>query len=214
MTMIILTGGIDLSVGSAIALSGAAGALTMQAMSENTVSSGLAGIAVVIVTAILIGFVNGFAVGYLKIAPFIVTLATMSLARGLTLTVTDASRIVIKNDLFNFFGQANIAGKIPFSLILVIIAYIAAFILLRKTVFGRRTYAIGDNPAASRASGINVERQTLLVYMVAGIFVGLSTVVTLGRAMTAQPLVGMEWNLKSLPPWYWEAPACSGVSAT
>lgn len=191
MTLIILTGGIDLSVGSAIALSGAAGALVMQAMGENTVSSGLAGMAAVIVTAILIGFVNGFAVGYLKIAPFIVTLATMSLARGLALTVTDASRIVIKNDFFNFSGQANFAGKVPFSLILVIIAYVAAFILLRKTVFGRRTYAIGDNPVASRASGINVEWQTLLVYMVAGIFVGLSTIVTLGRAMTAQPLVGI-----------------------
>jgi ribose transport system ATP-binding protein len=191
MTLIILTGGIDLSVGSAIALSGAAGALVMQAIGTNSVSAGLAGMAVVIAAAVLVGFVNGFAAGYLKIAPFIVTLATMSLARGLALTITDASRIVIKNDFFNFLGQANIAGKIPFSLILVIIAYIAAFFLFRKTVFGRRTYAIGDNPTASRASGINVEMQTLLVYMVAGIFVGLSTIITLGRAMTAQPLVGI-----------------------
>lgn len=197
MTMIILTGGIDLSVGSAIALSGAAGALVMQAIGTNTASGGLIGMMAVIAAAVLIGFVNGFAAGYLKIAPFIVTLATMSLARGLTLTVTDSSRVIIDNDFFNYIGLSNIVGKVPASLLLVIAAYIAAFYLLRKTVFGRRTYAIGDNPVASRASGINVERQTLLVYMVAGIFVGLATIILLGRSQTAQPLagIGMEFEV-------------------
>lgn len=197
MTMIILTGGIDLSVGSAVALSGAVGALVMQALGTNTFLGGLIGMLAVIVMAVLIGFVNGFAAGYLKIAPFIVTLATMSLARGLTLTITDSSRIVIDNEYFNFIGLSNIVGKVPASLLLVIAAYIAAFYLLRKTVFGRRTYAIGDNPVASRASGINVEKQTLLVYMAAGIFVGLSTIILLGRSQTAQPLagIGMEFEV-------------------
>ncbi len=197
MTMIILTGGIDLSVGSAVALSGAAGALVMQSIGSNTAAGGLIGMLAVIGTAVLIGFVNGFASGYLKIAPFIVTLATMSLARGLALTITNASRIVIDNDFFNYIGMSNVVGKIPASLLLVIAAYIAAFFLLRKTVFGRRTYAVGDNPVGSRASGINVEKQTLLVYMVAGIFVGLSTIILLGRSQTAQPLagIGMEFEV-------------------
>ena len=197
MTMIILTGGIDLSVGSVVALAGAVGALVMQANGTGSVSNGLIGMLAVIGTAVLIGFVNGFASGYLKIAPFIVTLATMSLARGLALTITDASRIVIDNDFFNYIGMSNIVGKVPASLFLVIAAYVAAFYLLRKTVFGRSTYAIGDNPVASRASGINVEKQTLLVYMVSGIFVGLSTIILLGRSGTAQPLagIGMEFEV-------------------
>ena len=197
MTMIILTGGIDLSVGSAVALAGVIGALVMQANGTDSVSNGLIGMLAVIGTAVLIGFVNGFASGYLKIAPFIVTLATMSLARGLALTISNASRVVIENDFFNFIGMSNIVGNVPASLLLVIAAYIAAFYLLRKTVFGRRTYAIGDNPVASRASGINVEKQTLLVYMAAGIFVGLSTIILLGRSGTAQPLagIGMEFEV-------------------
>ena len=197
MTMIILTGGIDLSVGSAVALAGVVGALVMQANGTNSASCGLIGMLAVIGTAVLIGFVNGFASGYLKIAPFIVTLATMSLARGLALTISNASRVVIENDFFNYIGMSNIVGNIPASLLLVIAAYVAAFYLLRKTVFGRKTYAVGDNPVASRASGINVEKQTLLVYMVAGIFVGLSTIILLGRSGTAQPLagIGMEFEV-------------------
>ena len=197
MTMIILTGGIDLSVGAAIAFSGAVGALVMQAIGTNSITTGLIGMAVVILTAVLIGLINGFAIGYLKIAPFIVTLATMSLARGMTLSVTNSSRILIDNDFFNYIGLSNITGKIPASLILVVITYILSFLLLQKTVFGRRTYAVGDNPIASKASGINVEKQTLLVYVVAGIFVGLATIILLGRAQTAQPLagIGMEFEI-------------------
>jgi ribose transport system ATP-binding protein len=191
MTMIILTGGIDLSVGSAVALAGVVGALAMQANGTDSVSNGLVGMLAVIGTAVLIGFVNGFASGYLKIAPFIVTLATMSLARGLALTISNASRVVIENEFFNFIGMSNIVGNVPASLLLVIAAYVVAFYLLRKTVFGRRTYAVGDNPVASRASGINVEKQTLFVYMVAGVFVGLSTIILLGRSGTAQPLAGI-----------------------
>jgi ribose transport system ATP-binding protein len=198
MTMIILTGGIDLSVGSTVAFAGAVGAIVMQSVgTQGTLANALLGMLVVIATAVLVGLINGFAAGYLKIAPFIVTLATMSLARGLTLTITNSSRILIDNRYFNFIGLSNIIGKIPASLILVIIAYTLAFLLLHKTTFGRKTYAIGDNPIASRASGINVERQTMMVYAVAGIFVGLSTIVLLGRAQTAQPLagVGMEFEV-------------------
>jgi len=198
MTMIILTGGIDLSVGSAVAFSGAVGALVMQSVGEpGTFSNALLGMVVVIGTAVLVGVVNGFAAGYLKIAPFIVTLATMSLTRGLTLTITDSSRIIIANDYFNYIGLSNVVGKIPASLILVAAAYTLAFLILHKTTFGRKTYAIGDNPIASKASGINVEKQTMLVYAVAGVFVGLSTIVLLGRAQTAQPLagIGMEFEV-------------------
>ena len=197
MTMIIITGGIDLSVGSTAAFAGATGALIMRAIGVGSVASGLAGMLAVIATAMLVGFVNGVAIGYLKIAPFIVTLATMSLFRGLTLAVTDSSRIVISSDFFKYIGVTNVFGNVPASLTLVIISYIAAFYLLKGTVFGRKVYAIGDNRIAARASGINVERQTLQVYVISGIFVGLATIVMVGRAQTAQPLagVGMEFEV-------------------
>ena len=198
MTMIMLTGGIDLSIGSVIALSGAVGALAMQAMgAANPILVGILGIAVTILIAVLLGFVNGAAVGCLKMAPFIVTLATMSLARGLTQTITGSSRVIIENSLYNFVSQTDLLGCVPTSVILVVVAYVAAYLLLNRMTFGRRTYAIGDNPTAAKASGIQVARHTLQVYMVAGIFIGLATIVIAGRARSAQPLaaVGMEFDV-------------------
>ncbi|WP_303791112.1 ATP-binding cassette domain-containing protein [Anaerotruncus colihominis] len=197
MTMIMLTGGIDLSVGSVVAFSGAAGALAMQAAGGSTLFAGIAGIAATVAAATGFGLINGYAAGYLKIAPFIVTLATMSLARGLTLTVTHSSRVIVDNSLYNFVSQTDLFGKIPVSLLLVAAAYIAAYLLLTRTAFGRRTYAIGGNPVASRASGIDVEKHTLCVYIAAGVFIALSTIVIVGRARSAQPMagVGMEFNV-------------------
>ncbi len=197
MTMIMLTGGIDLSVGSVVAFSGAAGALAMQAAGGSTLLAGIVGITVTVAAAAGFGLINGYAAGYLKIAPFIVTLATMSLARGLTLTVTHSSRVIVDNSVYNFVSQTDLFGKIPVSLLLVAAAYIAAYLLLTRTAFGRRTYAIGDNPVASRASGINVEKHTLCVYIVADVFIALSTIVIVGRARSAQPMagVGMEFDV-------------------
>ena len=198
MTMIMLTGGIDLSIGSVIALSGAVGALVMQGMGvSNPILVGIVGIAVTIIVAVAMGILNGALIGYLKMAPFIVTLATMSLARGLTQTITSSSRIIIDNPLFNFASQTDIAGCIPASVVLVVLAYIAAYLLLSRMTFGRMTYAVGGNPVAAKASGIRVERHTLLVYLVAGVFIGLATIVIAGRARSAQPLaaVGMEFDV-------------------
>jgi ribose transport system ATP-binding protein len=197
MTFIMLTGGIDLSVGAVIALSSATGALTMQSMGGNTVIAGLAGILVTVMTAVGFGALNGTAIGYMKIPPFIVTLATMSLARGLTLTITDSSRVIVDNALYNYVSQTDIGGKIPASMILVIAAYIVAYLILSRTVFGRKTYSVGDNRLASKASGINVEKHTLYVYMLSGVFVALATIVIVGRARSAQPLaaIAMEFDV-------------------
>lgn len=197
MTFIMLTGGIDLSVGAVIALSSATGALTMQSMGGNTVLAGLAGILVTVMTAVGFGALNGTAIGYMKIPPFIVTLATMSLARGLTLTITDSSRVIVDNALYNYVSQTDIGGKIPVSMILVFAAYIVAYLILSKTVFGRKTYSVGDNRVASKASGINVEKHTLSIYMLSGVFIALATIVIVGRARSAQPLaaIAMEFDV-------------------
>ncbi len=198
MTMVMLTGGIDLSIGSVIAFSGAAGALIMQEMGQSTpFLAGIVGFAVTVGAAVIFGLLNGISIGYLKMAPFIVTLATMSLARGLTLTLTASSRVIINNSMYNFAGQAELPGGIPASIMLVAAAYAAAFLLLHRMTFGRRTYAVGDNADAAKASGILVEQHILRVYVIAGVFVGLATIVIAGRARSAQPMaaVGMEFDV-------------------
>lgn len=195
MTLIILTGGIDLSIGAVAALSGAAGALFMQSELGPLTAGG--GVFVVIGVSVLIGLLNGFFVGYLGMAPFIVTLATMSLARGCTLAITDSSRIIVDNRYFTYFGDSNIFSNVPVSLLIVVLMYFMAYLILNCTVFGRNLYAIGSSPIAARASGINVKFQTMLAYGTAGFFLGISAVILTGRAQTAQPLagIGMEFDV-------------------
>ena len=200
MTFIILTGGIDLSIGSSVALIGAVAATVMQALVPTALPLEIIAIIGFITTflvAAAIGAVNGVIIGYFKVSAFIVTLAVMSIARGLTLTITDSSRIMIENDIFDYMGQANLFGVFPIVILLVVTAFFAANFVLTKTVFGRKTYSIGDNPVASRASGINVKKQTFLTYIFASVFVALGTIIIAGRARSAQPLaaVGFEFEV-------------------
>ena len=156
----------------------------------DTLYIAIVGILATLATAIMFGLLNGFCVGYLKMPPFIVTLATMSLARGLALTVSNSTRIPVANRYFNYIGSVNISDKVPLTIVVVLIAYFIAHMLLSKTTFGRKTYAVGDNPQASTISGINVQKHTLLVYIYSSVFVALAAMVIVGRAQSAQPLAG------------------------
>ncbi|MCA0252792.1 MAG: ATP-binding cassette domain-containing protein [Actinobacteria bacterium] len=196
MTMIMITGGIDLSVGSTIALSAAVGALCVRMFPPDDWRGAAIGFVATITVAVAMGALNGFCAGYLGVAPFIVTLATMSLARGLALTLTESQSIRIENTGYNWFGQADILGVVPWSMVLVAAGFVLAWFVLTKLGFGRRTYAIGDNIDAARASGVDVKRQTLMVYVVAGVLVGLAALIVAGRARSAQSQagIGMEFN--------------------
>lgn len=197
MTFIIITGGIDLSVGSTIALSGAMAAIVMQSMGNEGPVIGIIGVLVSIIVAVAVGFVNGVIIGYLKASAFIITLAMMNIARGLTLTITDSSRILVDNNFFNSFASYKVFNRIYLILFIIIILYIFVEKILNSTTFGRKTYAIGDNPMAAKASGINVEFNTCMAYVYAGLFIGLAAVVTAGRTRSAQPLagIGMEFDV-------------------
>jgi len=190
MTFIILTGGIDLSVGSCIALSGTVAALAMQRLGGQGLFVAIVGILVTFMVCCFVGVVNGVMIGFLNVSAFIVTLATMSLCYGLTLTISSSSRVLVQNSYYNMIGQADLFGRIPIAILLVVASYIIASIIMSKTVFGRNTYAIGDNPVTSFASGINVVLHTIKVYAFASIFVALATIVVVGRARSAQPLAG------------------------
>jgi ribose transport system ATP-binding protein len=200
MTFVILTGGIDLSPGANIAFTGTITALVINATGATTLGSALLGFVVSIAAGGLIGLINGYLVGYLNISAFIVTLATQSLTRGLTLYITNGTRIVVSNEYFNSFGISNFdlfGLKIPIMVIPLVLILLLSYVLLNKSTFGRKTYIIGGNPMAARASGINVNATTMLVYTFMGLMAGVGTIITMGRSASAQPLAanGTEFDV-------------------
>jgi len=199
VTFIIMLAGTDLSAGSNLAFAGAVGALTLQAFTgEDGGGLGIALVAMVvtIIASMAVGAINGFMVGRFEISPFMATLAMMSLARGMTLYITSARRVPMRNDYYNWFGQNNVFGNVPASLILVVGAFIIAQIVLTRMKFGRYTYAVGGNPVASRASGIATKSHTAKVFLFAGFFAGLAAIIAVGRSVSAHPNagLGLEFN--------------------
>ena len=217
MVFIMLTGGIDLASGSGIALAGAVGALVMQALGGGSSAASsapmimmpgmqlpaqevaskvpefvvfLAGFGATMATACLMQAISGIVVGLLGVNAFITTLAMQYMARGLALTVMKADRVLVSNQYYNWFGQKTLFGYIPASFILVLVAFVVAYFILNRTKFGRRTYAVGGNPMAARATGINVQKHVLLVYILSGVFLGFAAMIVVGRASSAQPYAG------------------------
>ncbi|PTH58469.1 ABC transporter permease subunit [Staphylococcus agnetis] len=194
MTFVILTGGIDLSVGSILALSSACIALM--------ITSGIDPI-IAIILGVLIGFilgvVNGLFVTKGNMAPFIATLATMTIFRGLTLVVTDGNPITNLGDnyLFQLFGKGYFFG-VPVPAVTMTIVFIVLFILLHKTTFGRHTYAIGGNEIASKISGIKVNRVKILIYGISGLMSALAGAILTSRLNSAQPTAGTAYELDAI----------------
>ncbi len=197
MTMVILTGGIDLSAGSILAFSGVCGALVMQSMNaagQTGAAVAVAGILMTLLSACAVGVVNGVLVGVGDVSPFMATLAIQYAAHGLALKFSGGSRVNIKEPLYTYFGQQALfkAGstKVPASIILVVLCYLIAYYILYKTAFGRKTYAVGGNRVAAKAAGIHVTRHIVLIYAFAALTYALGSIVTAGRASSAHPLAG------------------------
>ncbi len=190
MTFVILTGGIDLSVGSIVALSGALGAWL-------NVQAGLpwqAAWASAILAGTACGLVSGLLVHWGRVPPFMATLAVMAAARGLTLLLTQGSPISGTSPAFNFAGWASLSG-FPVSGMILLACATAAWALLRFTPFGTGVYALGDNPEAARFAGIPTGRVTVSVYAVSGSTAGLAGLLMVGRLWSAQPGIGMGLEL-------------------
>lgn len=193
MMLVILTGGIDLSVGATMALSGAVSAVVIQSVGAQSAAGAGAGMATALLTGALVGAVNGYLCGYLEISPFMVTLAMQTLARGLTMMITDGSRIVVDNPAFNWLGggQWNIGGLIiPHVTLVVVIAIVVSVFWMSNFTTGIKLYAVGGNKTAAYASGVSVKFQTFQTYLVSGILCGLAAIITIGRSGSAQPLAG------------------------
>ncbi|EPY13175.1 ribose ABC transporter permease RbsC [Paenibacillus sp. chi10] len=194
MTFVILTGGIDLSVGSTLALSSAFVA-NMLVAGYDPILSILAGC----LLGGVMGMINGLLVTQGKMAPFIATLATMTIFRGLTLVYTDGNPITGLGDsmTFQLFGRGYQFG-IPVPAITMIIAFAVLWVILHKTAFGRKTYAIGGNEKAAIVSGIKVSRVKIMIYSLAGMLSALAGAILTSRLNSAQPTAGTSYELDAI----------------
>ncbi|MED4954026.1 ribose ABC transporter permease [Paenibacillus macerans] len=194
MTFVILTGGIDLSVGSTLALSSA----IMAGMIVGGVNP-LIAIGTSCLLGAGLGAVNGVFITKGKMAPFIVTLATMTIYRGLTMVFTEGNPITGLGDslTFQMFGRGYFLG-IPVPAITMAIMFVLLWVLLNITTFGRKTYAIGGNEKASVISGIKVQRIKIMVYSLTGFLAALSGAILASRLDSAQPTAGGSYELDAI----------------
>ncbi len=204
MTFVILTRGIDLSVGSLIALTGLVGAAVAKGGFESRFAVGTAaeaagyGWPLALLAAIAVGmacgFLQGIAITKLKVPPFVVTLGGMSAFRGAALLFAGGGPISGFDEGYRWWGQGYI-GQVPVPVIIFAVAAIVAWVVLRYTRFGRNVYAVGGNPEAARLSGLNVDRITLSVYVIIGFMAGLGGFVLSARLNSAEAVAGLTYEL-------------------
>src|SRR5215471_3865049 len=191
MTIVMVSGGIDLSVGSVMALSGVAGALAMVAGAPI-----ILGIATAIAAGALCGLATGAAIASLRIPPFIVTLGAMGIYRGLTLLITDGKAVVGVPSRFGYLAEGKLLGVVPVPLLIVVLVAFATHFLLGSTQPGRYCYAIGSNVEAARYAGIRVSRYQILFYALLGLLTGLAGSIESARLITGQPTAGEGYELR------------------
>ncbi|MGM0896735.1 MAG: ABC transporter permease subunit [Bacillota bacterium] len=194
MTFVILTGGIDLSVGSILALTGAVTA-GMMASGIDPILAMLLGLFL----GAVLGAINGVIIAKGKVAPFIATLATMTIYRGLTLVYTEGRPISGLGDsmAFQMLGKGYFLG-IPIPVVTMLISFGILYFILKKTTFGRRVYAVGGNEEASVLSGINADRIKIYVYSLVGVLAALASLILTSRLNSAQPTAGQMFELDAI----------------
>jgi ribose transport system permease protein len=194
MTFVILIAGIDLSVGSVVALS-------MMVLGYLNVILGLpmpVAIMGALVAASLVGAVAGFLITEFKVPPFIATLAMMSIARGLANMITNGSQIIGFPSWFNLAAIIRHFGLITITVAVMIVVFIAAFLFQHLRQGGRALYAIGGNPEVARLAGINVKRATVLVYTTCAVLSGLAGILLAARLDAVQPTIGIAYELDAI----------------
>lgn len=196
MTFVILTGGIDLSVGSIVAFTGAVVA-SLIAGGMNVVLAVVIGL----ITGVLAGAVNGIIINKGKVQPFIATLAIMTLLRGATLVFTQGKPISIgyerNAEIFNGIGAGYFLG-IPIPIYILVAVFIVAYYILKHTRLGRYTYAIGGNEEAAKLSGINTQRIKTYIYAISGLLAALAGIIITARLSSAQPTAGTGYELDAI----------------
>lgn len=203
MTLVILTGGIDLSVGSILALSGAVMAgllkngLELPAFNLFIGFTVLGAVLIGLFVGSFLGLFNGLMITALRIPPFVVTLAMMTIARGLTQLWTGGAAITGLGETFGYVGTARFAG-VPVRVWTCVVIVGFVILVLKKTRFGRYVYAVGGNERAARLSGLNVNRIKLRVYTIAGVLSAVGGLIVTSKLDSATPIAGDGYELDSI----------------
>lgn len=193
MTFVVLTAGIDLSVGSLLALSGI---ILSSLFNDLGLPAWLAVILTVLIAGVIGGGVNGVLIGKAGLSFFVVTLGTLSVYRGIVNIWSDTQTTYITSPFLDGIGFGKLFG-IATPIWIMIATFIVAFVVLRWTYFGRDVYAVGGNIEAARLSGINVARTLILVYAISGLCAGVGGIIQAGRLGAASPLVGEDIPLNA-----------------
>ena len=189
--MVIISGGIDLSAGSVLALSGVVATMLMTAAGWPIMVAILAGLLV----AGVCGLIVGFLIAKGNLPPFIATLGLMGIARGVTLLLTGGVPIFGMPEHFNWLGGGRLFGVLPVPVVFTILLALAGHFLLTRIRFGRYIFAIGSNSAAATLSGINVPRNLMKIYLINGVLSGFAGIIMASRLSTGQPTAGTGYEL-------------------
>lgn len=194
MTFVILTGGIDLSVGAVLALS--------TVLSAGMITSGVPVPLAILISLIIgaaLGFISGFLVSKGRLQPFIATLITMTVYRGITFIYTNGKPIsnLGKSEFLRFIGRGEFLF-IPVPIWILIIVFLIFLFLLKKTVFGRKIYAVGSNQKAAAIAGVAINKTKMIVYSISGLMSALAGVILLSRLGSAQPVLGVGYELDAI----------------
>ncbi|XVQ06872.1 ABC transporter permease [Spirillospora sp. CA-255316] len=195
-TAVILVAGIDLSVGSVVALTGSISALYLQHATLGMFGSTVVAVLVTLLAATACGLLNGLLVTAARVPAFIATLATLTGVRGLALLITDSFPISIRNPDYATIGLGKV-GPVPVPVLIMAVMFGIGYVILHRLKIGRRIYAVGGNKQSARLSGIRVERVLLFVYVFAGFCAGVAALILSSRLSSGQPAgsVGFELNV-------------------
>ncbi|MGI6696646.1 MAG: ABC transporter permease [Christensenellales bacterium] len=186
MSFVVLTGGIDLSVGSYMSLAGCLTTILISWYEFNTIIA----IFLAVCVGLVFGALNGLIITKMHMPPFIVTLATMNIMRGISYTITGGKPVSIKSDpLFERVG-AGFIGKVPIAVVYIIVVFCVLWMLLNRSRFGRHVYAVGGNIKAASYSGINTNRIIFYSYILTGILAAFGGVILVSRLNSGQPTIG------------------------
>jgi ribose/xylose/arabinose/galactoside ABC-type transport system permease subunit len=188
MTFVILTGGIDLSIGSVAALAGVVAAIIALKFGV------LMGFAAALVVGIGCGILSGAFVAYFHVPPFVVTLAILTIARGLAFILSEGRSIGNLPEDFSWLGKASVFA-VPLSVLITLATFAAGWFVLKNTTFGRYVYAVGSNAEATFLAGVNVKAVTFRVYVLNGLLVGLAAIILASRLGAGVPNSGLQYEL-------------------
>ncbi|ABA21793.1 inner-membrane translocator [Trichormus variabilis ATCC 29413] len=192
MTFVILTGGIDLSVGSILAVSAVVTVLV-----SLLPALGWAAVPVGLLTGLLLGLLNGALITFLDVPPFIVTLGSLTALRGAAFLIANGTTVINRNINFAWIGNSYV-GFLPWLVIIALLTVAVSWFVLRQTVLGVQIYAVGGNERAARLTGIKVNRVLLFVYGVSGLLAGLAGIMSASRLYSATGMLGQGYELDAI----------------